>query len=124
MANEQLIARETGLADRERIRRAFLRAFGQPPHAIWRASRLEATVSYLPRGRPLLSRTRLVDQCSVHPSPSLWRDTSAVVSMRSAVSCAWPKISDSAMVKHPACAAPMSSSGLVPGFPSNQLPKP
>src|SRR6266404_412101 len=40
----EVIARETGLADRERMRRAFLRAFGQPPQAIWRASRLEATL--------------------------------------------------------------------------------
>ena len=31
-----LVARETGFADRERMRRAFLRAFGQPPQAIRR----------------------------------------------------------------------------------------
>ena len=36
------VARETGFADRERMRRAFLRAFGQPPQAIRRASRVAA----------------------------------------------------------------------------------
>jgi transcriptional regulator GlxA family with amidase domain len=36
------VARETGFADRERMRRAFLRAFGQPPQAIRRAGRLAA----------------------------------------------------------------------------------
>ena len=35
------VARETGFADPERMRRAFLRTFGQPPHAIRRASRQE-----------------------------------------------------------------------------------
>lgn len=34
------VARETGFADRERMRRAFLRAFGQPPQAIRRAARI------------------------------------------------------------------------------------
>jgi transcriptional regulator GlxA family with amidase domain len=32
------VARETGFADRERMRRAFLRSFGQPPQAIRRGS--------------------------------------------------------------------------------------
>jgi transcriptional regulator GlxA family with amidase domain len=36
------VARETGFADRERMRRAFLRAFGQPPQAIRRAARVAA----------------------------------------------------------------------------------
>lgn len=35
------IARQTGFADRERLRRAFLRAFGQPPQVIRRNARLE-----------------------------------------------------------------------------------
>ncbi|MBB3446050.1 GlxA family transcriptional regulator [Rhizobium sp. BK379] len=35
------VARETGFADRERMRRAFLRAFGQPPQAIRRAAQQE-----------------------------------------------------------------------------------
>lgn len=36
------VARETGFADRERMRRAFLRAYGQPPQAIRRAARVAA----------------------------------------------------------------------------------
>jgi transcriptional regulator GlxA family with amidase domain len=34
----EVIAMETGFADRERMRQAFLRAFGQPPQAIRRAA--------------------------------------------------------------------------------------
>lgn len=34
-----VVAVETGFADRERMRRAFLRAFGQPPQAIRRSAR-------------------------------------------------------------------------------------
>jgi transcriptional regulator GlxA family with amidase domain len=37
-----IVARETGFADPERMRRAFLRAFGQPPQAIRRSARVEA----------------------------------------------------------------------------------
>jgi transcriptional regulator GlxA family with amidase domain len=37
-----VIARETGFSDPERMRRAFLRAFGQPPQAIKRAARMSA----------------------------------------------------------------------------------
>ena len=36
-----VIARQTGFADRDRMRRAFLRAFGQPPQAIRRNARAE-----------------------------------------------------------------------------------
>jgi transcriptional regulator GlxA family with amidase domain len=36
------IARQTGFADRDRMRRAFLRAFGQPPQVIRRNARAEA----------------------------------------------------------------------------------
>jgi len=36
-----VVARENGFADPERMRRAFLRAFGQPPQAIKRAARLD-----------------------------------------------------------------------------------
>jgi transcriptional regulator GlxA family with amidase domain len=36
-----MIARQTGFADRDRMRRAFLRAFGQPPQAIRRNARAE-----------------------------------------------------------------------------------
>jgi transcriptional regulator GlxA family with amidase domain len=38
----EIIARQTGFADRDRMRRAFLRAFGQPPQAIRRNARAEA----------------------------------------------------------------------------------
>jgi transcriptional regulator GlxA family with amidase domain len=38
-----VVAAETGFADRERMRRAFLRAFGQPPQVIRRNARVEAT---------------------------------------------------------------------------------
>jgi transcriptional regulator GlxA family with amidase domain len=37
-----VVARETGFSDPERMRRAFLRAFGQPPQAIKRAAREQA----------------------------------------------------------------------------------
>ncbi|MDB6087412.1 MAG: AraC family transcriptional regulator [Gammaproteobacteria bacterium] len=37
-----VVARESGFADRERMRRAFLRAFGQPPQVIRRNARLAA----------------------------------------------------------------------------------
>jgi transcriptional regulator GlxA family with amidase domain len=37
-----VVARETGFADRDRMRRAFLRAFGQPPQVIRRNARAEA----------------------------------------------------------------------------------
>ena len=37
-----VVARETGFADRERMRRAFLRAFGQPPQTIRRNARMNA----------------------------------------------------------------------------------
>jgi transcriptional regulator GlxA family with amidase domain len=40
----EVIARETGFADRERMRRAFLRAFGQPPLAMRRNFRAEAAL--------------------------------------------------------------------------------
>jgi transcriptional regulator GlxA family with amidase domain len=39
------VARETGFTDPERMRRAFLRAFGQPPQAIKRAAREQAALS-------------------------------------------------------------------------------
>jgi transcriptional regulator GlxA family with amidase domain len=38
-----VIARQTGFAERDRMRRAFLRAFGQPPQVIRRNARAEAT---------------------------------------------------------------------------------
>jgi transcriptional regulator GlxA family with amidase domain len=38
----EAIAGQTGFADRERMRRAFLRTSGQPPQAIRRNARIEA----------------------------------------------------------------------------------
>jgi transcriptional regulator GlxA family with amidase domain len=38
----EVIARQTGFADRDRMRRAFLRTFGQPPQAIRRTVRAKA----------------------------------------------------------------------------------
>jgi transcriptional regulator GlxA family with amidase domain len=40
------VARETGFTDPERMRRAFLRAFGQPPQAIKRAAREQAALTH------------------------------------------------------------------------------
>jgi transcriptional regulator GlxA family with amidase domain len=37
-----IVARQTGFSDRDHMRRAFLRAFGQPPQVIRRNARLEA----------------------------------------------------------------------------------
>jgi transcriptional regulator GlxA family with amidase domain len=37
-----VVAQETGFADRERMRRAFVRTFGLPPQALRRSARLEA----------------------------------------------------------------------------------
>jgi transcriptional regulator GlxA family with amidase domain len=42
--SSDVVARETGFADPERMRRAFLRAFGQPPQAIKRAARFAAAI--------------------------------------------------------------------------------
>lgn len=38
------VARQTGFSDRDRMRRAFLRAFGQPPQTIRRATRTAAGI--------------------------------------------------------------------------------
>jgi transcriptional regulator GlxA family with amidase domain len=40
-----VVAQQTGFADRDRMRRAFLRAFGQPPQAIRRNARAETMLS-------------------------------------------------------------------------------
>ena len=39
-----IVARQTGFADRDRMRRAFMRALGQPPQTVRRNSRMEALV--------------------------------------------------------------------------------
>jgi transcriptional regulator GlxA family with amidase domain len=38
------VVRETGFANREQLRRAFLRTLGQPPHAVRRAAQLQRSV--------------------------------------------------------------------------------
>jgi AraC-like DNA-binding protein len=40
----EVIARQTGFVDRDRMRRAFLRAFKQPPQVIRRNARAEVTI--------------------------------------------------------------------------------
>jgi len=37
----EIVARQTGFSDRDHMRRAFLRAFGQPPQVLRRNARLE-----------------------------------------------------------------------------------
>ena len=49
-----VVANETGFADRERMRRAFLRVLGQPPQAIRRNARASVSMAGLgPKGRHL-----------------------------------------------------------------------
>jgi transcriptional regulator GlxA family with amidase domain len=43
----EVVARQTGFADRDRMRRAFLRTFGQPPQVLRRAARVEGPVAEL-----------------------------------------------------------------------------
>jgi transcriptional regulator GlxA family with amidase domain len=38
----EVVARQTGFSDRDHMRRAFLRAFGQPPQVLRRNARLES----------------------------------------------------------------------------------
>ena len=57
----------------------------------------------------------------LNPSPTFSRVTSAVVEMRSGLNPALPSPFESAMEKQPAWAAPISSSGFVPGAPSNRV---
>ncbi|KXU32699.1 AraC family transcriptional regulator [Sphingobium sp. 22B] len=46
-----LVARETGFSDRNRMRRAFLRAYGQPPQNLRRTQRLMTGSGVAPGGR-------------------------------------------------------------------------
>lgn len=41
----EVVARQTGFVDRDRMRRAFLRSFGQPPQALRRAARTDGLVA-------------------------------------------------------------------------------
>lgn len=42
LEHRETVAREAGFGDPDRMRRAFLRAYGQPPQVIRRANRGEA----------------------------------------------------------------------------------
>src|SRR5215469_1525992 len=55
----------------------------------------------------------------VHPESSFSMVSVTLVEMLSGVRFAVPSCADSAIEKHPACAAAISSSGLVPGAFSN-----
>jgi hypothetical protein len=57
----------------------------------------------------------------VHPESSLSIVSVTLVEMLSAVRFAPPNCPDSAIEKHPACAAAINSSGLVPGAFSNRV---
>src|SRR6187455_259604 len=58
------------------------------------------------------------------PSPTFSSRTAALVSMESAVKPSLPRPTESAIVKHAACAAAISSSGFVPGPSSKRDLKP
>src|SRR5581483_11947740 len=68
--------------------------------------------------RPTTSRWTAV---MVQPESSLSRLRVAVVLMLSGVMLAPPSCAESAIEKHAACAAAISSSGLVPGVFSNRV---
>ena len=59
----------------------------------------------------------------VHPESSLSKLKVTVVEMLSGVRFAPPSCADSAIEKHPACAAAINSSGFVPGAFSNRVAK-
>src|SRR5580698_8333755 len=61
------------------------------------------------------------DEVMAKPESSFSRVTVAVVSMDSAVIPALPSWAERAMVKHPAWAAAINSSGLVPGWDSKRV---
>src|SRR4051812_8066198 len=73
----------------------------------------------MPGTSPSVRRTILV---ILTPSPTLSIDTSAVVCTRLGLCPALPSPAASAIEKHAACAAPMSSSGFVPGDCSKREP--
>src|SRR5689334_22046008 len=64
------------------------------------------------------------DLVTVQPAGgTLSRLTSALTSTRSGVKPALPSSAENAMAKHPACAAAINSSGLVPAPDSKREPK-
>src|SRR4029077_8179927 len=71
----------------------------------------------------ILTFTCRWDEVTAKPDSSFSRVTVAVVSMDCAVIPALPSWAESAMLKHPAWAAAISSSGLVPGWDSKRVAK-
>ena len=68
------VAETTGFRDPERMRRAFIRAFGQPPQSLRRAARAGSE----PRKRLLLGRLHFL--CRQSDSPDYWcRSCSSIV---------------------------------------------
>ena len=63
------VVRETGFANRERLRRAFLRGLGQPPQAVRRAARLQRIASFHAAQNPR-SHRRLLRQHTIGQRPS------------------------------------------------------
>ncbi|KAG1066603.1 hypothetical protein G6F40_017765 [Rhizopus arrhizus] len=72
-------------------------------------------------GTTAFTFSRICDSCG---PPSSDRSTLASVSSEVGVKPASPSLADSAMVKQPACAAAISSSGLVPFSSPKRLLKP
>jgi transcriptional regulator GlxA family with amidase domain len=54
-----VVARQTGFSDRDQMRRAFLRAFGQPPQVLRRQAR-QASLDY--QGNPIDAEMEFVDE--------------------------------------------------------------
>src|SRR5438270_4231093 len=71
----------------------------------------------------ILTRTCRWDEVTANPDSSFSKVTVAVVSMDCAVIPALPSWPESAMLKHPAWAAAINSSGLVPGCDSKRVAK-
>src|SRR5580692_4054287 len=92
---------------------------GQPALAIPVSS---VNLAWLMPG--ILARSVRCEEVISNPSPTCSRVTAAWVSICSATKPAFPRISDNAMVKQLACAAAISSSGLLPFTPSKRVAKP
>src|SRR5688572_255642 len=83
---------------------------------------LAAAASNFARSAPgALTVTSRFTRVIANPESSFSSVTVALVSMRSGVTPDSPSRAASAIVKQPACAAPSSSSGLVPGVPSKRV---
>src|SRR5208337_3889581 len=89
---------------------------GQPDSAA-----LAASSNFALSAPGILTVTSRCDAVILNPASVLSKVTVAVVSMLSAVMPAFPSCADNAMLKHPAWAAAISSSGLVPVPFSNRV---